>query len=99
MLTPAITILASGVTLTGIAVFNRIAGDAHTDAEFGVGLKAYAQMPGSFYDETANLVVFVFSDADPATWQPGSATQRMALITRRRQIGRRPRGNGGGSNF
>ena len=63
-----------GVNLTGTALFNRIAGDANTDTEFGVRLKAYEGMPSSFHDEIATVVASIFSDSNLATWEPCGVT-------------------------
>jgi hypothetical protein len=78
-------IQAGGVTLTGSALFNRIAGNTQTDTEFGVGLKAYSQMPYSFHDEIANVFFPIYSDSNPETWELGDAI--LALPTNTNYVG------------
>ncbi|MHC4083985.1 MAG: LamG-like jellyroll fold domain-containing protein, partial [Planctomycetota bacterium] len=73
-------IAAGKATASASAYFNRLAGDAETDAEFSVDIRAFEGDPCSFpalQDASgmhlAEASGFIFTDGDPATWERGEA--------------------------
>jgi hypothetical protein len=69
-------IAANKATTSASAYFNRVAGDAETDTEFAVDIRAFEGDPGSFPTlqdmggmHLAEASVSIITDGDPATWQ------------------------------
>jgi hypothetical protein len=60
------------------AMFNRVEGDAETDREFGLRLRAYDDAPANFpYDNDVFIAeehITLVTDGDPQTWESLSGT-------------------------
>ncbi|NIP25986.1 MAG: hypothetical protein GWN67_16725 [Phycisphaerae bacterium] len=63
-------------TASASVYFNRLPGDAETDTEFSLNVRAFAGDPGSFPSlqgmggmHLAEASASIFTDGDPATWQ------------------------------
>ncbi|MBW8041288.1 MAG: hypothetical protein FVQ85_14965 [Planctomycetes bacterium] len=70
------TIAAGKATASASAYFNRLPGDAETDTEFYVDIRAFAGDPCSFptLQDTGGMHIaeakaFIYTDGDPATWE------------------------------
>jgi hypothetical protein len=79
-----LALVQSGNAGANVSVyFNRVAGDAETDTRFDLRISAYAGLPADFPtaigSPLASFTVTLNADADPASWQPLSAS--LALPT------------------
>ena len=78
--------IASGsAAVTWSAYFNRIQGDAQTEPQFSVSVRAFAGVPADFVGLSdyplADTTTFLLSDADPLTWEQLSATLLLPAST------------------
>jgi hypothetical protein len=78
--------IATGhATVTWSAYFNRILGDAQTEPQFSISVRAFAGVPAEFAavadHPLADTTDFLFSDGDPTTWQQISASLLLPTST------------------
>jgi hypothetical protein len=64
----AVDIAAGRVVIDAAAWFNRVAGDAQTDTEFQLILRARGGSPSAVI-ELGSVYAQLFADGDPTTWQ------------------------------
>lgn len=78
-MTPFGADIATGTAVLSLsAVFNRIAGDAQTEPQFAISIRAYSGLasafPGVAELPLADATAYLMSDGDPLTWEILRAT-------------------------
>lgn len=73
------------VSVSGSAVFNRVPGNAFTDTEFNLVVRARSSTPTTFND-LAEASARVYSDGDGATWELASISFVLPTGTRFLQV-------------
>jgi hypothetical protein len=85
-MSPYAAVIAAGqATVTWSAFFNRILGDAQTEAQFAVSVRAFAGLPAAFVSISesplADSTSTLFTDGNPVTWQQISASLLLPTAT------------------
>jgi hypothetical protein len=66
----AASIALGQATFSVSAMFNRVLGDAQTDTQFGLRIRARTGTGSAFADLGTSVNLLLASDGNPATWEP-----------------------------